>query len=100
GVDRRLREVGELVVPALVAEDGGLLRAVREVVLPLLGQEVFEGHAASLEVGGGVDGSGLEERSGQEEKGEELSGAHEGPPFEALVRRARRLVLWALAGRS
>ncbi len=52
--DGRLGEVAQLVVPALVAEDGGDLGVARKRVLPVLGQEVGQGLPAGGKVGGGL----------------------------------------------
>ena len=57
------REVGELVVVALVAEGGGVLRLVAELVLPYLVEEAGEIAAAGGDVlcevpGGNGGGSG------------------------------------------
>ena len=65
-LDLLLREVGQLVVPALVAEDGRELGAVRERVLPLLREQVVHRLAAGLEVHWGRR---RERQAGRHEKG-------------------------------
>src|SRR5207302_7219053 len=64
--DVLLGEVAQPVVVALVAQDRGELRAVLEVVFPLLGEEVGELLAAGVEV--------VRRRSGQNQSKDEGHG--------------------------
>src|SRR5207253_1316909 len=99
GLDLRLREVGPLVVPPLVAQDRRELRVVGERVLPVVGEQVLHRLAPGLEVPG--------RRRGQRQAGCHEKACHSGssehahaPSRNVFIRLGARKVRPARAGRE